>query len=348
MSKEFVIYDNVVVYKGLIDNVDECLGVIKDSEKDNDSIVMDPWEPWYDYGRKSSFNPSIDNTRHLIDLVIDGSENSMSIFDEKVKIYDSQKKAFNDIKYAMIKAIELYVKNHALKNKHIYPDYVDFENINFSYGKLGKDKLEITHSDDTLKPWDGSLQWTETRFDILKHRENTNREYAIGWHTDRFPGLDYSPGPKPIITVTLYLNDDYEGGEVAFLHENDSKVSVYKPAAGDITVFPSSIPFLHAAFPLTSDGNKYFIRYFFTWGHDGGKEWYEMSEKFGKEKWLQMEHEKVSKEQSAGTYRKYVVFDKDKEILNKQQMPDEYHKESNINGQTIYIENVNYIDGRNI
>jgi len=53
-----------------------------------------------------------------------------------------------------------------------------------------------------------------------------------------------------IYTVIIYLNGDYEGGEVAYV-DYDVKI---KPAAGDILIFPSY--YLHYSDPVLS-GQKY-------------------------------------------------------------------------------------------
>lgn len=54
------------------------------------------------------------------------------------------------------------------------------------------------------------------------------------------------------ISVLIYLNDDYTGGELTFNRLNYS----YHPTAGDLVLFPSSNLYLHQAESVTR-GTKY-------------------------------------------------------------------------------------------
>ena len=101
---------------------------------------------------------------------------------------------------------------------------------------------------------------------------------AMNFHSDYvFPSHGW-PGEKFLITVTTYINDDYEGGEIVFLHENT--LLTYKPQAGDIIVFPSgnpiwpqNSPYLHQVkTPL--NGRKYILRSFLKYIDDSpSQEW---------------------------------------------------------------------------
>jgi predicted 2-oxoglutarate/Fe(II)-dependent dioxygenase YbiX len=62
------------------------------------------------------------------------------------------------------------------------------------------------------------------------------------------------------VSVLIYLNDDYEGGEIEFINFNEK----IKPKAGTMILFPSNYAYLHAAHPVTS-GEKYVV---VTWLHD--------------------------------------------------------------------------------
>lgn len=54
------------------------------------------------------------------------------------------------------------------------------------------------------------------------------------------------------ISVVLYLNDDYTGGELNF---KDQSIKI-KPTAGSIAVFPSRSPYFHESLPILT-GEKY-------------------------------------------------------------------------------------------
>ena len=83
----------------------------------------------------------------------------------------------------------------------------------------------------------------DKEFDIKKYNTGT----MMGPHADQNDGnmsLRYS--------LVAYLNDDYEGGEIAF---KNHKVTL-KPESGSLIIFPSSEPYLHESKEIIS-GTKY-------------------------------------------------------------------------------------------
>ena len=54
------------------------------------------------------------------------------------------------------------------------------------------------------------------------------------------------------VTILIYLNDDYEGGELEF----PSWGCTFRPKAGTLIAFPSYIDFSHRVHPVTK-GNRY-------------------------------------------------------------------------------------------
>ena len=72
---------------------------------------------------------------------------------------------------------------------------------------------------------------------------------SMGPHVD-----DYGVAntPTPLMSAVLYLNDDYEGGELYFKNQD----VLIKPEAGSVVVFPSVSPFYHESKEIIS-GNKY-------------------------------------------------------------------------------------------
>jgi hypothetical protein len=70
----------------------------------------------------------------------------------------------------------------------------------------------------------------------------------FNWHVD--DGIMF---PRTV-SLSFYVNDDFDGGEIEFQHFNIS----HKPAAGDIILFSSSYPYMHRVKPVTS-GTRYTI-----------------------------------------------------------------------------------------
>ena len=63
-----------------------------------------------------------------------------------------------------------------------------------------------------------------------------------------------------VLSVLLYLNDDYEGGEIEFRH---SKLK-FKPEAGSVLFFPSNFLYVHEVYPVTK-GPRYALP---NWYHN--------------------------------------------------------------------------------
>jgi hypothetical protein len=66
---------------------------------------------------------------------------------------------------------------------------------------------------------------------------------------------DHGPTYVCTISVVVYLNDDYEGGEIWFPRMDNLSI---KPKAGDIVVFPSTYIYEHASQDMIS-GVKYSV-----------------------------------------------------------------------------------------
>lgn len=87
-------------------------------------------------------------------------------------------------------------------------------------------------------------------FNVLKYQ--AGQEYTAHYDGPSASGRSISP--------ILYLNDDYEGGELEFVNFGIK----IKPEAGMLVIFPATYPYSHIAHPVT-DGTKYAI---VTWLHD--------------------------------------------------------------------------------
>jgi predicted 2-oxoglutarate/Fe(II)-dependent dioxygenase YbiX len=87
-------------------------------------------------------------------------------------------------------------------------------------------------------------------YQLLKYK--TGQEYKA--HADG--GTDIGRA----ISAVLYLNDDYEGGEIEFPNFGVK----LKPKSGTLVLFPSTYPYAHIAHPVI-EGTKYAI---VTWIKD--------------------------------------------------------------------------------
>lgn len=91
----------------------------------------------------------------------------------------------------------------------------------------------------------GILKRYNTTIGVNKYNTNS----PMGAHVDLNEKNSYIQ-----YTVVVYLNDDYEGGE---LHFKDHGVTI-KPAAGSIAMYPSGHPYMHESLNVTR-GNKMLI-----------------------------------------------------------------------------------------
>jgi signal peptidase I len=139
------------------------------------------------------------------------------------------------------------------------------------------------------------------------HKNSNKNESGIKglemvYHTDYVTLEEEWPGDKFILTCTMYLNDDYEGGEITFILPN-KEILDYKPKAGDVLVFPSGHPellsdngkYIHGV-KTVKNKDKYLIRTFYQKPFAGSKAWHENCAKYGEDVWRKNEKERVDRE----------------------------------------------------
>jgi len=106
------------------------------------------------------------------------------------------------------------------------------------------DKLKYC-IDDYAKYWGINVCYYEA-FNFVKY-EGAGSHFNI--HADHGPAYNCT------VSAVIYINDDYEGGDLKFPRLDNL---VYKPRAGDIAVFPSNYIYEHASLPMES-GTKYCV-----------------------------------------------------------------------------------------
>jgi hypothetical protein len=326
--KKFNVIPGVVVYKNVIKDIDKVFNIIKDSEnyiaefkesdpnlsiyvndseeypaKGNGFEVIRPWTAWYNFGSKSQFTFMNSNSTHD-DKIIQQIDMRKEIIDAHFLCYDE------------------YVKDW--KDKLEWPHYV-------SSWVLAGGLQQYDPEWNNINPiWFSSLE-------ILKHHPHPERQLAIPWHTDFRNHWADAKGAKFVLTITVYLNDDYEGGEVQFVNINEQKLVTYKPQAGDITIFPGAHPFWHSAMPVKS-GYKYFTRILLTVDYPGTKEWQEERNKYDDDSWEKIQEERILKETLSGNFNIIPV------VEGHENEP----RDSNSKIIIIKKENDIYIDGKNV
>lgn len=126
--------------------------------------------------------------------------------------------------------------------KMINPTIIDETNETLlSINKIIRDAIVVS-SKDYAKEHNIDLGYL-TPISIAKY--STGKE--MGSHVD-----SYEDGRSPVLSVVLYINDNYDGGELYFKEQD---VSI-KPSAGSLIAFPSVAPYYHQSMTVTK-GIKY-------------------------------------------------------------------------------------------
>jgi hypothetical protein len=234
---------------------------------------MFPWKPWSPSWRGAVFElPSINYENDLLEEV-----------DEDAKF---QNEFSTSVHRAYAHAYKDYMSKHA--NDGEWPDFI--------------------------KNWDfNSGFWTESQIQVLKYDEKDSgvvgdrKDLAMNYHTDtNHCDLD-SRGNKIAITVTMYLNDDYDGGEISIYDDKTKTVYDYKPKAGDVTVFPGFHPYYHGVLPFRG-GKRYLIRIFYLYRSPGTDEWLEEEKRIGAEAMAELTKAKLKDSWDNATNVREIVY----------------------------------------
>jgi len=113
--------------------------------------------------------------------------------------------------------------------------------------------------DDYAKYWGINVVYYEA-FNFVKY-EGKGTHFNI--HADHGPVYNCT------VSAVIYINDDYEGGDIHFPRLDNV---VIKPKVGDIAVFPSNYIYEHASLPMES-GTKYCVVVMTDINELGHKQW---------------------------------------------------------------------------
>jgi hypothetical protein len=234
----YKISEGIILYKNIVKNAEQILSFFKDAEMyQEDTYLMKKFYQWGDYGIMTEvesesfhdFTPEFFNPNDT----------------EQVKQKECLSSIYDAYKFVKKDFMDQYGE------KDIWPD---------SYKKV-----DLFNEAQSAKI--AFLKYDQKN--VLKYVDRKTNYNFTAFHSDYFNQDMDTPGYKLIFTVMLYLNDDYEGGEICFW--DGEKIIGYKPKAGDIVVFPSCEPFYHGVLNIYN-GNRYAIRINYYITTDGSEE----------------------------------------------------------------------------
>jgi len=84
---------------------------------------------------------------------------------------------------------------------------------------------------------------------VQRSRADSFESYST-WHCE----VSETANTERVLVYTLYLNDDYEGGETQFMYQKHNE----KPEAGKLVMFPAFFTHMHRGNMITK-GTKYLV-----------------------------------------------------------------------------------------
>ena len=253
--KKDILANKIVVYRNAIPHLEELIEILKKSEY---------WIKWYDVGEQ---------------IPIDADEINFNF-----KNFPNQE--------------EWNSKLFFWKNSHFFrknPEALE----KLFWGEIEKAFYETSKDYFSIFPVQDMPNWVRGGLNFLKYNAKNENEvtteaagtlnYSLPFHTDYHYATAHKSGTKPEITVTMYFNDNYDGGDIEFrvfekqythmriegntMIDMDTNQVVkgfnYKPQAGDIIIFPSKLPFYHGVKKVTK-GQKLLARTFWMYNSEQG------------------------------------------------------------------------------
>jgi hypothetical protein len=213
-----------------------------------------------------------------------------TILDKNVYYYEDAIENFDKV----MDAISNITETNTLENGKLWDKWTASNDKNFIYGET--QVFDLTQINQMGEPYRGKMEYVY--INIMKALYAVCKDYAksVGdrdeprlfpvfnikkYNTGASMGAHYDQldGDKTLrYSLVMYLNDDYEGGEISFKmsdYEDNGMLEIIdfnyetaknknqidfgvKPRAGSVIIFPSSAPYYHIAHTVKS-GTKYMI-----------------------------------------------------------------------------------------
>lgn len=232
----------IVIYKNIFKQGEDLIDLL-----DSKECVLGQWNDWFVQGyRKGPDEEYLPKLQELdSDLQIKEKLLIQNFFEIAEFIREDYFKDYN-------------------KSNSIWPDFIKDWNILLKSPKEGYDF--------------DAFRWSDKK---VSERNLKIGDVMMPYHVDDWDkyGDEDISYKKNIVTINVYLNDNYRGGEICAYDLNTNKSYVYKPSAGDAVVMPSHSPFYHAV-KFFEGADRYFIRTFFKYPYVGLKGAKDKSEVF--------------------------------------------------------------------
>jgi len=214
--------------------------------------------PWFTKDRSESISKRIDRVFNDIDvsnpaLGLNIYKNAINKEDISWIIDTLENNLSNGAEYSW-KEAQVTNSNQPIKAARDCSDFKFSDRTLGSKNDSNKDLFDVydkTYNivkkcvDDYASYWGIGVVYYEA-FNFVKY-EGEGQEFKIH--------ADHGPHYNTTVSIVVYLNDDYKGGELYFPRLDKL---TYAPKAGDIAIFPSNYIYEHASLPMKS-GIKYCV-----------------------------------------------------------------------------------------
>lgn len=216
--------------------------------------------PWFTKDRSETASNRVANKTLPNGIIVENPGLGLSVYRNTFSLDDS--KRYIDILESNLTNGKKYFWSEAKVTNSDQPikrarDCVDFKYKQENLGPRDESNAELLdlHEeiyqklkfciDDYAKYWGINVVYYEA-FNFVKY-EGQGKHFNI--HADHGPAYNCT------VSAVIYINDDYEGGEIQFPRLDGYTLS---PRVGDIAVFPSNYIYEHASLPMKS-GTKYCV-----------------------------------------------------------------------------------------